>query len=96
MIFIPPQEPDNRFTYCQDYNSATVVPVNVPALKKQEEQASVDAWQTKDGFIYPGMENALHDNRHLKQPDAARRDELRKVCTFILSQYANGFLSKRR
>ncbi|XP_072038562.1 uncharacterized protein [Amphiura filiformis] len=72
------QEPDNRFTYCQEYSSATVVPVNVSALKKQEEQASIDAWQTKDGFIYPGMENALDDNQHPKQPDSARRDELQK------------------
>ncbi|XP_022081512.1 uncharacterized protein LOC110974284 [Acanthaster planci] len=75
------KEPNHRFTYCPEYNSATVVPVNIEAIQKQEQQDSVDAWQTKDGFIYPGMQAALEDNAHPKQPDMARRDQLTQPWT---------------
>ncbi|XP_033647231.1 uncharacterized protein LOC117306814 [Asterias rubens] len=72
------KEPDRRFTYCEDYNSATVVPVNVDVVRKLQELDSVDAWQTADGFIFPGMQAALEDNAHSRHPDVARRDELKQ------------------
>ncbi|XP_063952895.1 uncharacterized protein LOC129255695 [Lytechinus pictus] len=72
------QEPDRRFTYCKDFNSASVVPVNVEAVKKAEEQRSKDMWQAEDGFIYPGIPSAIESNVHPMKPDPARRDELKE------------------
>nr|XP_006825114.1 PREDICTED: uncharacterized protein LOC102807383 [Saccoglossus kowalevskii] len=63
-----------RFTYCQDYNSSTVVPVNMT----QEESVSKDSWRTPDGFIYPGIKNALESNEHIKRPHPAKCDELKE------------------
>lgn len=74
------QEPDKRFTYCSSYNSAAVVPVNLEALQKQEVEESVSAWQTGDGFVYPGVETATKSNVHPRKPDQARIDELEEVC----------------
>ncbi|XP_070557636.1 uncharacterized protein [Ptychodera flava] len=70
------KEPDRRFTYCQDYNSATVVPINVEAVKKAEEAALKAAWRTEDGFVYPGVKDAMESNIHVKKPHPARVDEL--------------------
>ncbi|XP_001191000.4 uncharacterized protein LOC755639 [Strongylocentrotus purpuratus] len=72
------QEPDRRFTYCKDFNSASVVPVNVEAVKKAEEQRSKGAYQTDDGFVYPGIPISMESNVHPMKPDPARRDELKE------------------
>ncbi|XP_071485699.1 uncharacterized protein [Diadema antillarum] len=72
------KEPDRRFTYCADYNSASVVPVNVEAVKKAEEETSRAQWQTDDGFVYPGIPSSMESNVHAKRPDPARRDELKE------------------
>ena len=73
------QEPDRRFTYCKDYNSASVVPVNEEAVKKAEEERSRGQWQTEGGFTYPGMPSSMESNVHSRKPDPARRDELKEV-----------------
>lgn len=73
------QDPEKRFTYCSEFNSASVVPVDVEALEKQEQKDSVSAWQTADGFVYPGVDTAMKSNVHPKKPDPARIDELRDV-----------------
>ena len=74
------QDPDTRYTYCQDYlHSMTVVPVNVEALKKQEKLDSQAAWKTEEGWIYPGMKTTLEDNVHPKKPHPAAVDELNEV-----------------
>lgn len=74
------QDPDTRYTYCQDYlHSMTVVPVNVEALKKQEAMESQARWKTEDGWIFPGMHTALENNQNPKQPHPSRIDELNDV-----------------
>ncbi|XP_077982883.1 uncharacterized protein LOC144437742 [Glandiceps talaboti] len=70
------KDPQHLYTYCQDYNSATVVPINVEATKKATAAALKADWRTTDGFVYPGMRNALDSNIHPQKPHIARCDEL--------------------
>ncbi|XP_071128270.1 uncharacterized protein [Mytilus edulis] len=73
------QNPDTRYTYCQDYHhSMTVVPVNVEALKKQAEVESKARWKTEKGLIYPGFRTMQESNIHPKKPGTPRRDSLRE------------------
>lgn len=73
------QNPDTRYTYCQDYHhSMTVVPVNVEALKKQAEAESKARWKTEDGWTYPGFRSMLDSNIHPKRPGTPRRDSLQQ------------------
>ena len=74
------QEPDTRFTYCQEFHhSMTVVPVNVEALKKAEKAESQARWKTETGWIYPGMKSMLECNEHPQRPNTARIEELQEV-----------------
>ena len=73
------QDRDRRFTYCPEYNSATVLPVHPETVKKQEFLDSWKKWRTPKGFICPGKKTSLESNKHSKKPDSARMDELRKV-----------------
>ena len=57
----------------------TVVPVNVEALHKAEQQELKDAWKTHNGFIYPGKKTMIQSNAHPKKPDQARVEELCEV-----------------
>lgn len=71
------QDPDNRYTYCPEYHhSMTVVPVNVPALKQAEKEASMQAYKTPTGWIYPGKKNMIESNKHPLKPHLARVDQL--------------------
>ncbi|KAI4875080.1 hypothetical protein NFI96_033378, partial [Prochilodus magdalenae] len=70
--------PGRRFSYNQDYHSFTVDPVDVEAEQKALTAKSHAAWRTYDGFIYPGFKSSIESNRHPKQPDEARVEELRK------------------
>lgn len=79
-VIVVLQNPDTRYTYCQDYHhSMTVVPVNVEAMKKKAEWDSKQKWKTEKGFIYPGMKSMLECNVHPSKPDPARLDELQEV-----------------
>nr|XP_022302036.1 uncharacterized protein LOC111110021 isoform X1 [Crassostrea virginica]XP_022302037.1 uncharacterized protein LOC111110021 isoform X1 [Crassostrea virginica]XP_022302039.1 uncharacterized protein LOC111110021 isoform X1 [Crassostrea virginica] len=73
------EEPDTRFTYCQEFHhSMTVVPVNVEALKKAEKAESQARWKTEKGWIYPGMKSMLECNEHPQRPNTARIEELQE------------------
>ena len=73
------QDDDKRFTYCPQYNSATVLPVHPDTVKKRDLLDSQAKWRTTNGFVYPGKKTSLESNIHQKKPDSARVDELRKV-----------------
>lgn len=72
------KERDRRFTYCPEYNSATVLPIHPETVKKQDLLSSKKLWRTENGFIFPGKKTSLVSNIHPKKPDSARVDELRK------------------
>ncbi|XP_056000936.1 uncharacterized protein LOC130048351 isoform X2 [Ostrea edulis] len=73
------EEPDTRFSYCQEFHhSMTVVPVNVEAVKKEEKAESRARWKTEKGWIYPGMKPTLECNEHPQRPNTARIEELQE------------------
>ncbi|XP_066553891.1 uncharacterized protein cfap92 [Amia ocellicauda] len=72
------KEPSRRFTYSQQYQSATVEPVDVESEVKAAEARSKAAWRTCDGFTYPGIRSSIESNEHHRRPDDARTEELRK------------------
>ena len=61
----------------------TVVPVNVEAVKKAEEEAHETAFRTLNGFTYPGEKTMIQTHAYLKKPDTARRAKLREVSAII-------------
>ncbi|XP_055771497.1 uncharacterized protein LOC129847939 [Salvelinus fontinalis] len=67
-----------RWTYNQQYHSATVDPQEVEAERKAREAQRRAAWRTPDGFLYPGFRSSTEANEHPRHPDEARSDELRK------------------
>lgn len=69
-------DPNSRFTYCHEYNSATVVPVSREKVAKENEEKSRDEWKTSNGFIFPGFKSALESNAQPIPIDLARKDEL--------------------
>ncbi|CAH1783576.1 unnamed protein product [Owenia fusiformis] len=76
------QWPDERFTYNPAFHhSMTVVPINVEAIKKQEEQESKDKYRTPNGWTYPGKKTMQEANKHPNKPDEARIDEIHGVWT---------------
>ncbi|XP_025106751.1 uncharacterized protein LOC112571726 isoform X2 [Pomacea canaliculata] len=73
------EDPDTRFTRCQDFqHSMTVSPVDPQALAKQEEQESKAHWRTKTGWIYPGKRSMIESNVHPSKPHISRIEELRE------------------
>ena len=65
------QEPNARFTYCQQYHFRTVTPISVEEIAKQYDQ-----------FVYYSHNTALEDNQHPKDPDAHRKVDLKQVRNF--------------
>ena len=51
------------------------------------------SWQSPQGFVFPGKKSSRESNKHPKEPDFARLDELKKVrirtnfCTFTNRVY---------
>ncbi|XP_060713808.1 uncharacterized protein cfap92 [Tachysurus vachellii] len=72
------KEPARRFTYSQDYHSFTVDPVDVEAEHKTSEARSRAAWLTYSGFILHNIKDATESNKHPKNPEEARVEELKK------------------
>ncbi|XP_041081427.1 uncharacterized protein cfap92 [Polyodon spathula] len=72
------KEPSRRFTYCQEYQSATVSPVNFEHEVKEAAAKSKAAWRTWNGFTYPGFKSSIECNEHEKRPSEARAEELKK------------------
>ena len=81
------QDPDSRFTFCQKYNSATLVPVSVDKLSKLELQKSKSEWKTMNGFIYPGMKSAIESNIYPVQLHPSRKEEIELVCDIFICLY---------
>lgn len=65
------QEPNARFTYCQQYHFRTVTPVSVEEPAKQY-----------DKFVHYPHNTALEDNRHPKDPEGYRKADLKQVRNF--------------
>ncbi|GAB0194740.1 hypothetical protein GRJ2_001939300 [Grus japonensis] len=70
------KEPQNRFTYCHDYLSATFDPVDVVAACKESFAKSKSMWLSPDGFVFPGFKSSVESNLHPRRPDKARLEEL--------------------
>ncbi|XP_062401688.1 uncharacterized protein cfap92 [Sardina pilchardus] len=70
--------PRQRFTYSQEFQSATLEPCDAEAERKAAECRSRRAWRTPAGFTYPGFQSSVEANEHPKMPDEARIDELRR------------------
>ncbi len=80
------QEPDRRFTYSQGFSTATVLPVDPDEVRRTELGTSRKEWRTPQGFVLPGPKTSRESNKHSKEPDFARLDELKKVnFTFLFS-----------
>ncbi|XP_045148979.1 uncharacterized protein FLJ43738-like [Echinops telfairi] len=54
------KEPGKRFTYSQDYLSATVEPYDWEAEQKEAEKKSRQAWLTAEGFQTTGLQSSHH------------------------------------
>uniref|UniRef100_A0A8C4U6V5 Cilia and flagella associated protein 92 (putative) n=1 Tax=Falco tinnunculus TaxID=100819 RepID=A0A8C4U6V5_FALTI len=63
------KEPDNRFTYCQEYLSATFDPVDVVAACKEFLAKSRSVWLSPDGFVFPGFKGSIESHLHPWMPD---------------------------
>ncbi|XP_056380188.1 uncharacterized protein CFAP92 isoform X2 [Hyla sarda] len=72
-------EPNRRYTYSLDYQSATVSPVDVEQEPKDLAAKSTEEWMTPSSFLYPGFRSSIESNKHPKKPDDARILELTKA-----------------
>ncbi|XP_077134713.1 uncharacterized protein CFAP92 [Ranitomeya variabilis] len=73
------EEPNQRYSYCLDYQSATVSPVCAIEELKKRGAKSREEWMTPGGFLYPGFISSIESNQHSKKPDDARILELSKA-----------------
>ncbi|XP_075177362.1 uncharacterized protein CFAP92 isoform X1 [Anomaloglossus baeobatrachus] len=73
------EEPNCRYSYCLDYQSATLSPVDVIEEMEKRAAKSREEWMTPSGFIYPGFRSSIESNLHPKKPDDARSQELTKA-----------------
>uniref|UniRef100_H2YY79 Uncharacterized protein n=1 Tax=Ciona savignyi TaxID=51511 RepID=H2YY79_CIOSA len=71
------QNPTTRYTYHPTYNSAMLVPVNVDAWYKEQDEMAKQRWKTEEGFVYPGMKSSRACNVHPLKPDDSRIEELK-------------------
>ncbi|KFQ53397.1 Uncharacterized protein FLJ43738, partial [Nestor notabilis] len=71
-------EPKTRFTYCQDYLSATFEPVDIAAACEEFFAKSKSMWQSPDGFVFPGYKSSIESNLHPQMLHEARQEELRE------------------
>eukprot|EP00794_Sanderia_malayensis_P005993 gene5993-6689_t len=72
------EEPDERFTYSQRFSTATVLPVDPDEIRRSHLFTSRKEWRTPQGFVLPGPKTSAEANKHAKEPDFARLDELKK------------------
>lgn len=66
------QEPNARFTYCQQYHFRTVTPISVENITEQYN------------FTSCSHNTALVDNQHPKDPDSHRKADLTQVRKFLI------------
>ncbi|XP_068763493.1 uncharacterized protein CFAP92 isoform X2 [Struthio camelus] len=69
-------EPKKRFTYCREYLSAMLDPVDLVAAYKESLAKSKSMWLSPDGFVFPGYKSSIESNLHPQMPDKARLKEL--------------------
>ena len=62
------QEPNARFTYCQQYHFQTVTPTSMDEIAKQHNQ-----------FTCYSHNTALESNQHPDDPDFHRKADLKQV-----------------
>ena len=72
------QDPNGVYTYCSDYNSASIENTQESATQINREEEK-QKWLTADGFVVSSSKTALESNRHPQKPDNARVMELSKV-----------------
>ncbi|MEE6501572.1 hypothetical protein FKM82_004251 [Ascaphus truei] len=65
------EEPKHRFTYSQDYQSATMDPVDINSELKNCVAKSERGWMTPNGFLYPGFKSSIESNAHPMKPGDA-------------------------
>ncbi|XP_075039238.1 uncharacterized protein CFAP92 [Mixophyes fleayi] len=73
------EKPNHRYTYSQDFQSATVSPVNIKQELQNNAAKSREEWMTPSGFLFPGFKSNIDANKHPKKPDDSRILELTKV-----------------
>ncbi|PIO39077.1 hypothetical protein AB205_0127590, partial [Aquarana catesbeiana] len=73
------EDPNHRYTYSADFQSATVSPGNIQEELKNNSAKSREEWMTPIGFVYPGFKNSIDCNRHPKRPHDSRILELTKA-----------------
>ncbi|CAH2313266.1 Hypothetical predicted protein [Pelobates cultripes] len=73
------KEPKQRFTYSNEYHSATVSPLDLDKERKEIATVSKSKWKTCTGFIYPGFKSSITSNAHPKHPDDARIADVAKA-----------------
>ena len=73
-------DPGSRYTYCQEYNSATFNPRVAEQECLREVTLNKEKWKSKDGFVYPGIKTTKESNEHPMKLHPARLSELEKVC----------------
>ncbi|KFP04817.1 Uncharacterized protein FLJ43738, partial [Calypte anna] len=78
VLFFFPQKPKKRFTYCQEYLSATFDLVDVDAACKESYAHSKSMWMSPDGFVLPGCKSSIESSLHPLLCDGARGKELQE------------------
>ncbi|XP_018095907.1 uncharacterized protein cfap92.L isoform X2 [Xenopus laevis] len=73
------QEPRQRFTYSQEFHSATLTLSDPDTERKILAAQSKAKWMTPAGFQYPGFKSSIESNEHPKKLDEARIAELSKA-----------------
>ncbi|XP_021265324.1 uncharacterized protein KIAA1257 homolog [Numida meleagris] len=72
------KDPKARFTYCHEYLSAMLDPVDVVAACKESFAKSKSMWLSPDGFVFLGFKSSIESNLHPRMPAEARVEELRE------------------
>ncbi|XP_030314483.1 uncharacterized protein KIAA1257 homolog [Calypte anna] len=72
------KKPKKRFTYCQEYLSATFDLVDVDAACKESYAHSKSMWMSPDGFVLPGCKSSIESSLHPLLCDGARGKELQE------------------
>ena len=73
------KDPEGVYTYCSDYNSASIETSEESAASQINRDEEKQRWLTEKGFIVSSSKTALASNHHPLKPDNARVMELNKV-----------------
>ena len=73
------QYPGRLFTYSQQYQGATLEPVDTETVARYSSMMSRASWMTLQGWAYPGHKSSVLSNLHPRKPHEARIDSLKEV-----------------